>query len=238
MEKKSKQIILGAIVRAGGRKIQMESDEWIRRHGRLETGEVALTSGGNMLAPIVIHAVGPIYRDGKHDEDKELASATYNSILLAHEKGLGSLAIPAISSGIFGFPKPWCASIMFKRAVTFFEKYPDSTLKVIRFTNFDTPTVRVFLKQCNSQFALHKNEKSAEPIDTKKEHLILIDDTSGNLNRTSPDKKNVVEKPDEVTDTLNTVEGDGKGDGSITATTCATKRDGVSVGEVNGSVEE
>lgn len=58
-----------------------------------------------MTTKYVIHAVGPIYRGGRHNEDKLLKNATLNSFLLAEEKGWASIALPAISSGIFGFPK-------------------------------------------------------------------------------------------------------------------------------------
>jgi len=105
--------VAGAIRRAAGVVLMKESDKWIREKGEVPTGQVAWTSGGDLLAPYVIHAVGPIYRNGNRNEPDDLSSAVLNSFLLAHKNGWRSISIPAISSGIFGFPKQLCAKIMF-----------------------------------------------------------------------------------------------------------------------------
>ena len=90
--------VAGAILRKGGLIIQQECD----KIGPIGVGEAAITSGGKIRAKIVIHAVGP--RLGEGDEDRKLASATTNSLRLADENGLKSIAFPAISTGIFHFP--------------------------------------------------------------------------------------------------------------------------------------
>jgi len=136
--------VAGAIRRAGGRKIEQESDEWVRMNGTVPTGQVAWTEAGNMPSKYCIHAVGPIYSGGGHNEAGLLKDVTLNSFLLAEEKGWESLAIPAISSGIFGFPKDSCAQIMISTAIEFYRERPKSLLRFIRFTNFDSPTVNVF----------------------------------------------------------------------------------------------
>ncbi|KAL6066253.1 Poly [ADP-ribose] polymerase, variant 2 [Balamuthia mandrillaris] len=102
--------VAGAIMRAGGWKVQSESDEWVRKHGPVATGNVAVTGPGRMSnIRCIIHAVGPIcFRSNKAEmveKDAELRSAVLNSLLKATELGLRSIAIPAISSGIFGYPK-------------------------------------------------------------------------------------------------------------------------------------
>ena len=98
--------VAGAIRRRGGPKIQLECDQI----GGTYVGGAVITGGGNLIAKYVIHAVGP--RMGEGDEDQKLASATLNSLKLADEKGLRSVAFPAISTGIFGYPLDRCAKVM------------------------------------------------------------------------------------------------------------------------------
>jgi O-acetyl-ADP-ribose deacetylase (regulator of RNase III) len=98
--------VAGAIRTKGGATIQEECN----RIGGAPVGGAAITTGGDLRARHVIHAVGP--RMGEGDEDRKLADATRNSLKLANEKGLASITFPAISTGIFGFPKNRCARIM------------------------------------------------------------------------------------------------------------------------------
>ena len=93
--------VAGAIVRKGGQIIQEESREWVRKHGPVPVGGVAVTSAGKLKAKYVIHAVGP--RCGVEPIEK-LAEAVRNALLKAEELGLASIALPAISTGIFGCP--------------------------------------------------------------------------------------------------------------------------------------
>ncbi len=98
--------VAGAIARKGGPAIQAECD----RIGGTFVGGAALTPGGRLKARHVIHAVGP--RMGEGREDEKLTSATRNALKVADENGLKSIAFPAISTGIFGFPLQRCAEIM------------------------------------------------------------------------------------------------------------------------------
>lgn len=135
--------VAGAISRRGGPVIQVESDRWVREHGPVPTGEVAVTLAGNLPCKLVIHAVGPVWRGGTHGEDELLRSAVWNSLAAAHDRGLASIALPAISSGIFGFPKPRCAAILVQTALAFCQAHPDTSLREIRFTNIDRPTAEL-----------------------------------------------------------------------------------------------
>jgi len=112
--------VAGAISRKGGITIQQESDEWIRTHGNVHTGSAAITSGGNLKAKYVIHAVGPIMGSG--DEDKKLENATLCSLEIAEKHDLTSIAFPAISTGIFGYPIERCAKIMLSTVQKFIEE--------------------------------------------------------------------------------------------------------------------
>ncbi|AKG38090.1 MAG: ADP-ribose-binding protein [Infirmifilum uzonense] len=101
-----------AIVRKGGEEIQRESDEYVKRHGPVPTGQVAVTGAGKLKARFVIHAVGP--RFGEENGDAKLASAFRNALLKAEELRLQSIAFPAISTGIYGYPYEKCAMIAVK----------------------------------------------------------------------------------------------------------------------------
>jgi O-acetyl-ADP-ribose deacetylase (regulator of RNase III) len=112
--------VAGAIRNFGGPSIQEECNEI----GPIEAGEAVVTGAGNLKANYVIHAVGPVYGEG--DEDKKLANATLNSLKIAGNKKLKSVAFPAISTGIFHFPIKRCSEIMIKVAKDYLEKneYP------------------------------------------------------------------------------------------------------------------
>ena len=132
-----------AISKKGGPAIQTESDAWIRQHGPVPHAHPAWTSGGLLPAKYVIHAVGPIWGDG--DEDKKLSDAVTGSLRVADELKCASIALPAISTGIFGFPKDRAAGIIFSAIEKYFTSN-ESNLKVVKLTLFDQTTVDVFLK--------------------------------------------------------------------------------------------
>ena len=98
--------VAGAIRKKGGPRIQAECD----KIGGTFVGGAVITTGGNLKAKYVIHAVGP--RMGEGDEDRKLRDATLNSLKVADRNHLKSIAFPAVSAGIFGFPIERCAAIM------------------------------------------------------------------------------------------------------------------------------
>jgi len=95
--------VAGAIVRAGGQVIQEESDKIINEKGPLQTGEAVITTGGKLKAKYIIHTVGPKWGEG--EEERKLEKAINSVLEIALQKEIKSIAIPAISCGIFGFPK-------------------------------------------------------------------------------------------------------------------------------------
>jgi O-acetyl-ADP-ribose deacetylase len=133
--------VAGAIVRKGGQIIQEESD----RIGFVPVGGAAITTAGRLPAKFVIHAVGP--RMGEGDEDNKLKSAVLSSLQIASEKGLISISLPAISSGIFGFPKDRCAMILVNQAAEYLKNSPDSSLGLVEFCVFDAVTAGYFEKE-------------------------------------------------------------------------------------------
>ena len=134
-----------AISKKGGPAIQKESDDWIRQHGPVSHSHPAWTSGGLLPAKYVIHAVGPVWGDG--DEDNKLADAVTGCLRVADELKLSSIAMPAISTGIFGFPKERAAKIIFSAIEKYFAENSSSGLKIVKLVLFDEATVNVFINQ-------------------------------------------------------------------------------------------
>src|SRR5215213_331197 len=138
------------ISKKGGDAIQKESDAWVRRHGPVPHARPAWTSGGQLPAKYVIHAVGPVWGDG--DEDSKLESAVTGSLQIAEELNCFSVALPAISTGIFGFPKERAAKIIFSAIESFFAENPSSRLKIARLVLFDQATMDIFLRAWQDQW--------------------------------------------------------------------------------------
>ena len=132
------------ISKQGGPAIQKESDAWVRQHGPVTHARPAWTSGGRLPAKYVIHAVGPIWGDG--DEDNKLEAAVTGSLRVADELKCSSVALPAISTGIYGFPKDRAAGIIFSAIEKYFINSLSSGLKTIKLVLYDQPTVDVFQK--------------------------------------------------------------------------------------------
>ena len=111
--------VAAAIVRKGGAVIQDESDIIITAGGLVPVGSAVITIAGRLPCKAIIHTVGP--RMGEGNEDYKLRKAVRSSLLLASEKCFTSISMPAISSGIFGFPKDRCARILVEESKTFLE---------------------------------------------------------------------------------------------------------------------
>jgi O-acetyl-ADP-ribose deacetylase (regulator of RNase III) len=128
----------GAIHRAGGPAILEES----RRLGGCETGDAKATTAGNLPARWVIHAVGPVWRGGGHGEPELLASAHRRSLEVARGLGARSVAFPAISCGVYGYPVELAARLAVGVARGF-----EDAFDVIRFVLFDDATHEAFTSE-------------------------------------------------------------------------------------------
>ena len=111
----------GAIHRAGGPDIL----EQCKKIGGCPTGEARITTAGNMPSKYVIHTVGPIYKDGTKGEDKLLYNAYYNSLKLAKEYKLKTIAFPSISTGVYNYPKKEASEIALKATMDFIDREGD-----------------------------------------------------------------------------------------------------------------
>lgn len=125
----------GAIHRAGGSAI-LEGCRKIRaRQGGCLVGEAVITTAGNLPAKYVIHTVGPVWNGGNSNEEQLLRNAYHNSLLLAVEHKLETVAFPNISTGIYHFPKPLAAEIAVTTAKEFMRT--DKGIKKVLFVCFD-----------------------------------------------------------------------------------------------------
>ena len=151
--------VAGAICYRGGASIQSESTAYVRKHGRVKTGTCAHTGSGNLKCKYVIHAVGPMWssRISPQNNVDLLYAAIYNTLIKANQLKCKSVSIPAISSGIFGFPKPLCAKVFFnvlKQFVVDAKKQEvELELKLVRLSNFDRETTNLMEKEFNTHFA-------------------------------------------------------------------------------------
>lgn len=112
----------GAIHRAGGPEILEACRKIVTKQGGCKTGEAVITTAGKLPAKYVIHTVGPVWNGGGKNEEEKLANAYHNSLLLAVEYGVKTIAFPNISTGIYHFPKDKAASIAVNTAQHFLKE--------------------------------------------------------------------------------------------------------------------
>ncbi len=129
----------GAIHRAGGPAILEECREIVSRQGRLPTGQAVITTGGNLRARLVIHTVGPVWHGGNSGEPELLASAYRESLRVAAENNLSSVAFPSISTGAYGYPVAEAARVAINAVAAFLKGRVTSIRKVV-FVLFDFTT--------------------------------------------------------------------------------------------------
>ena len=144
----------GAIHRKGGKKILEECIEIRNKQGGCKTGEAVMTTAGNLPAKYVIHTVGPVWQGGNNNEPNLLKSCYINSLKLAVERGLSSIAFPNISTGIYGYPKELAAQIALDAIKEFFASNNDHGIKEVSFVCFDEENYQLYL----DKFPLDKKQ--------------------------------------------------------------------------------
>lgn len=144
--------VAGAISQGGGPDIQTESDAWVQKHGPVSHADPAWTSGGRLPCRYVIHAVGPVWGGPGSDGDANLGAAVSGCLRVADELSLESISLPAISTGIFGFPKERAAGIIIKTVQNYFKTKSNSGIKVIWLFLCDASTITIFLKVWHDHF--------------------------------------------------------------------------------------
>lgn len=128
--------VAAAIARAGGPAVQEESDLWIREHGPLDEGVAAITSAGELAAKRVIHTAGPVYDAGSQRNEPRLRAAVRAALETAVEHELRSIAFPAISAGIYGYPPDEATTVLAAEVAAFVREQP-GTLDEVRLVGYD-----------------------------------------------------------------------------------------------------
>lgn len=154
----------GAIHEAGGPAILAECQQIVNRMGRLPAGKAVITSGGRLAAKHVIHTVGPFYRGGQEGEADTLASCHRESVHLADEHALISLAFPAISTGVYGYPVDEAAPVAI--AATMKALVAAKHVTKCRFVLYDISALGAFESAAEKLCSL----KSASPFKIEKAH--------------------------------------------------------------------
>ncbi|UCE99132.1 MAG: macro domain-containing protein [Planctomycetota bacterium] len=137
--------LAGAIRSKGGPQIQQECN----KIGGTFVGGAVKTTAGNLKAKYVIHAVGP--QMGEGDEDEKLKNATLNSLKLADKEGIKSISLPAISTGVFGFPIQRCSEIMLRTTIDYLKV--QTGLDKVVFCLFGRESYEVFENQLKQEIS-------------------------------------------------------------------------------------
>ncbi|XP_021378675.1 poly [ADP-ribose] polymerase 14-like isoform X2 [Mizuhopecten yessoensis] len=199
--------IAGAISAAGGSVIQKECDDYVTKHGPVPEGKAICSSSGRLPCKMVVHTVGPIWQDGSHGEEKKLQEAVYRSLEIVHEQGYSSVALPAISAGIFGYPLPKSVETIVSMVQHFVFKRPTTRIKHVYLCDTDHQTVKLFVKELVSTYGPQKvktydgtgssssdedasDEEISEEDDEEEEDT---DDEAKDVRRTSSHRKITVE---------------------------------------------
>lgn len=127
----------GAIHRAAGPELLQACQEIVSKKGKLPTGQAVLTPGFRLPAQYVIHTVGPVWRGGKHQEPELLRAAYKNSLQLAAGHDLTSIAFPAISCGVYGYPKGEAAVIACQTILWGLKNFPLQEMVMYLFSGDD-----------------------------------------------------------------------------------------------------
>ncbi|KLU61537.1 O-acetyl-ADP-ribose deacetylase [Peptococcaceae bacterium CEB3] len=134
----------GAIHKAGGPAILEECRRINKRQGGCETGEAVITTGGNLPAKYVIHTVGPVWYGGKQGESEKLRSCYRNSLKLARENGIESIAFPNISTGVYGYPKEEAARLAIDEIRNFLQN--KDRIKKVLFVCYDRENYEIYCR--------------------------------------------------------------------------------------------
>ncbi len=133
----------GAIHRAAGHELLEEC----RKIGGCETGKAVITKGYNLPAEYVIHTVGPVWRGGSHGEAELLASCYKESLKLAVERGIRTIAFPSISTGAYGYPVELAAPIAVNTVAEFVDSASSSSIEEVRFVCFHEKTYEIYRRE-------------------------------------------------------------------------------------------
>ena len=139
----------GAIHRGGGKEILEECRKIVAKQGGCKTGEAVITTAGNLPAKYVIHTVGPVWNNGSHNEEEKLAQCYTRSLELAAEYGCRTVAFPAISTGVYRFPKDKAAKVAVATVARFLEG--QTAVEKVMLVSFDDENYELLNREVNAQ---------------------------------------------------------------------------------------
>uniref|UniRef100_C3Y5X5 Poly [ADP-ribose] polymerase n=1 Tax=Branchiostoma floridae TaxID=7739 RepID=C3Y5X5_BRAFL len=147
--------LAAALVKAGGKEIQRDCESYIRTSGQLSDGDVMTTKPYRLPCKMVVHAVGPQWKSGLSEDEKggkeaNLYRAAFSS--LQEAKDFHSIGIPAISSGVYGFPIDLCVSAILEGVMSFFNIHPNCKLSEVYFTEMDAKKTGAFKAEMVKRF--------------------------------------------------------------------------------------
>ena len=134
--------LAGALASAGGPSVQDESDRWVEEHGPLEDGEAAVTGAGELPARHVVHTAGPVYDEGSDENEPRLREAVRAALRAGRSAGATSIALPAISAGIYGYPAEEATALIADEVVRWARD--DGGFALVRLVGLDRDTAELF----------------------------------------------------------------------------------------------
>ena len=153
-----------AISDAGGPVIQQASNHYIQEHGIVKPGYVACLPSGNLACSVVLHAVGPMWKDGGPNKRNELYAAVSSSLVESDNNGYRSISIPAISTGNYGCPVQDCAAISIKATIDLLNGNCLKSLSHVRFVLFTWDAANAFKTAFKDSLQQHKNLRTSADI--------------------------------------------------------------------------
>jgi len=153
-----------AISDAGGPAIQAYSDDYVRQNGIVKPGHLACLPAGNLSCSVVMHAVGPIWKDGGHNKKEELYAAVSTSLVESDKRGYRSISLPAISAGIYGCPVKECAALSIKAIADLLIGNCLKSVSHIRFVLFTWDAANAFQDSFKDCLQENKNFKATAEV--------------------------------------------------------------------------
>ncbi|KAL3864768.1 hypothetical protein ACJMK2_006424 [Sinanodonta woodiana] len=141
-----------AMVDKGGRDIREECMQHVRKNGHLAEGEIHVTSAGHLRAKIIIHAVSPVWKGGHNNEEEVLRETIFKCMETAAKNKLKSIAIPALGSGVFGWPPDKSTKVIAEAVKDFFREDQESSIMEVYLSDINPETVRYFTEALEKSF--------------------------------------------------------------------------------------